>query len=303
MGRPRPGAAMPDLAGRFSRRAEPRPSSSNRRGSARFRRKGHDGCSDLSERAANFFLTVHLRMPDPPPGIPQFPATRWSVVVTASSGGAAARAALEELCRLYWFPLYAFARQSGCSPEDAEDETQEFLARVASRELLAVATATRGRLRTFLLAAFQRDLIDAHRRATRQKRGGGAEVLSIDALNAEGRLSALATTTSAESTYDRLWAMTCLEAAMAALETEYARRDRQALFQTLRPFLDPASEGDYATAAAASGLDPNAVRQAVFRLRQRFRALLRLTIGDTLESPTEALIEEELAALRAALSA
>lgn len=242
-------------------------------------------------------------MSESQPGAPQFPITRWSVVLTASGGGAAARAALEELCRLYWFPLYAFARQSGCSPEDAEDETQEFLTRVASRELLAGATATRGRLRTFLLAAFQRDLIDAHRRTTRQKRGGGAEVLSIDALKAEDRLSALGTATSAENTYDRLWAMTCLDTAMAALESEYTRREKLALFQALRPFIDPQAEGGYEKAAQLTGLEPNAVRQAVFRLRQRFRALLRLTIGDTLESPTEALIEEELAALRAALSA
>lgn len=241
-------------------------------------------------------------MPDHPPGIPQFPATRWSVVVTASRGGAEARAALEELCQLYWFPLYAFARQSGCSPEDAEDETQEFLARIASCAFLTNASPDRGRLRTFLLSAFRNDLIDAHRRATRQKRGGGAECISLGSKGAEDRLSALTATASPEENYDRLWAMACLDTTMAALENEYARRDRLALFQTLRPFLDPESEGDYAAAAAATGLDPNALRQAVFRLRQRFRSLLRITISDTLEHPSEALVDEELSALRAALA-
>jgi RNA polymerase sigma-70 factor (ECF subfamily) len=224
------------------------------------------------------------------------------MVLAASGNGTVARAALEEICRIYWFPLYAFARQSGCSPEDAEDETQEFLARVASREILSTATATRGHLRTFLLAAFRRDLVDSHRRATRQKRGGNAEHLSIDSVQAEGRLSALTAAATPEGSFDRLWAMTCLDTAIATLETEYTQRGRQALFQTLRAFLDPESDVDYQSAAQKTGLDPSALRQAVMRLRQRFRALLRQIISDTLENPTDALIEEELASLRAALS-
>lgn len=241
-------------------------------------------------------------MSQPEAGLPQFPPTRWSMVLAASGNGTEARAALEEICRIYWFPLYAFARQSGCSPEDAEDETQEFLARVASREILSTATATRGHLRTFLLTAFRRDLVDSHRRATRQKRGGNAEHLSIDSVQAEGRLSALTAAATPEGSFDRLWAMTCLDTAIATLETEYTQRGRQSLFQTLRAFLDPESEVDYQSAAQKTSLDPSALRQAVLRLRQRFRALLRQIISDTLENPTDALIEEELASLRAALS-
>lgn len=109
-------------------------------------------------------------MPENELSTPQFPATRWSVVLTASGRGTEARAALEELCRVYWFPLYAFARQRGCGPEDAEDEVQDFLTQVAARDFLAGAAPDRGRLRTYLLAAFQHDLIDAHRRTHRLKR-------------------------------------------------------------------------------------------------------------------------------------
>jgi hypothetical protein len=233
--------------------------------------------------------------------MPHFPATRWSVVLAAAGEGQPARAALEELCRLYWFPLYAVARQRGCSPEDAEDETQNFLAEVAGGRLLAAATPERGHLRTYLLAAFQRDLIDAQRRTLRQKRGGGVVMVPLDLHTAEDRLEQAAAETP-QAAFDKAWALTCLESAAAALATEYENRGRGALFQTLRPFLDPESEGDYSAASRATGLDANALRQAVFRLRQRFRALLRQVIADTLDQPGEALIDEELAALRRALA-
>ena len=233
--------------------------------------------------------------------IPQFPATRWSVVLMAAGSGSHARAALEELCRLYWFPLYAFARQRGWSAEDAEDETQGFLTRIAAGELLASATPERGHLRTYLLAAFQRDLIDAQRRAGRQKRGGGVQFVPIESLDAESRFHDAPLQDSPVAVYDRAWTVTCLDTASATLEKEYHARNRAALFQSLRPFLDPESDGDYSAGLQSTGLGPNALRQAVFRLRQRFRVLLRQTIADTLEHPTEALIDEELAALRAAL--
>ena len=239
---------------------------------------------------------------DIPMQAPQFPATRWSMVLAAAGSGVSARAALEEMCRLYWFPLYVFSRQWGCSPEDAEDETQNFLTKVASEDLLSRAMPDRGRLRTYLLKAFQRDLIDAHRRAHRLKRGGMTEIMPLDAMDAETLFSQTPLLHSPAATYDRLWAVTCLEAAVRLVETEYADRGRAVLFETLRPYLDPAGQRDYAANAGVTGMEANAIRQAVFRLRQRFRAVLRQTVAGTLHNPTEALIEEELAALRAALS-
>ena len=240
-------------------------------------------------------MDQHLKAPD-------FPATRWSMVLAAAGSGISARAAMEELCRLYWFPLYAFARQWGCSPQDAEDETQNFLTKMSSEDLLSRALPDRGKLRTYLLKAFQRDLIDAHRRAHRVKRGGTAEMLPLDTMDAEALFRQTPLLHSALATYDRLWAVTCLEAALRLVEIEYSARGRSTLFENLRPFLDPAGGEDYKTTAGVTGMDPNAIRQAVFRLRQRFRAVLRQTVADTLHHPSEALVEEELSALRAALS-
>ncbi len=233
---------------------------------------------------------------------PQFPATRWSVVLAASGGGGEARAALEEICRLYWFPLYAFARQRGLSAEDAEDQTQEFLTAVATGELLGKAAPDRGKLRTYLLSAFQRDLIDAHRRATSRKRGGGVSLVSLDSLAAEDRFRTTPLLDSATGTFDRAWAMTCLDSALCLVESEYTSRGRTSLFEVLRSFLDPDVEGDYSTAARQMGMDVNAARQAVFRLRQRFRVALRQTVADTLDQPSDILVDEELTTLRAALA-
>ena len=233
---------------------------------------------------------------------PQFPATRWSIVLSANGGGTSAGAALEEICRLYWFPLYAYARNHGCSPEDAEDETQRFLASVATGGFLQLASPERGKLRTYLLSAFQRDLIDSHRRAMSQKRGGKLQIVSLEALNAEDRFRSTPSQESPTAMFDRAWAMTCLDSAVSLLESEYAARGRGLIFEVLRTFLDPEADGDYAAAALKIRMDPNAVRQAVFRLRQRFRALLRLVVADTLGSASEALIDEELTTLRAALA-
>src|SRR3954464_1480565 len=108
-----------------------------------------------------------------------FPITRWSVVLQArlENNPARSRGALEELCRQYWFPLYAFARRHGHSPPDAEDLTQSFFAELLTTQLFNDADPAQGRLRTFLLTAFQRRLFDQHRHDHAQKRGGGQQML------------------------------------------------------------------------------------------------------------------------------
>ena len=233
---------------------------------------------------------------------PQFPPTRWSVVLSAAGGGEPARVALEELCRLYWLPLYAYARQRGFSPEDAEDETQQFLANAVSDGLLSSALPEKGRLRTYLLAAFQHDLLDAVRRASRQKRGGLIQFVPLDSELAERRAGAVQGG-DPSAAFDRAFAVACLEQAGRLLSDEYTARGRQVLFDVLQPFLDPGNEPPHAAAAAAAGLAPNALRQAVFRLRQRYRVLLRQVVADTLSDPSDALIDEELSALLSALTA
>src|SRR5512137_2715414 len=105
---------------------------------------------------------------------PIFATTHWSVVLAAGqSADAQASVALEQLCRTYWYPLYAYVRRRGYRPEDAQDLTQEFFARFLEKESFSLADPARGRFRTFLLKSLQHFLADDWKRAHRAKRGGG----------------------------------------------------------------------------------------------------------------------------------
>ena len=244
-------------------------------------------------------------MPDRATASP-FPATRWSVVLSARAGGSeSSRTALADLCQLYWRPLYAFARGSGLAPEDAEDLTQDFFARVIiGQDLFAAAEPFLGKLRTFLLTAFQRDLIDARRAARSQKRGSG-KVVSFDAMLAEQQLApALMTVAEPVRLFEREWAESVIRASLNGLAAEFEARGKRDLFLMLRPFISAGADSQtgYDELSAASGLTKPAVRQAVHRLRGRFRQAVRDHIADTLNDPTEAQIDEELRAIQDAFS-
>ena len=164
-----------------------------------------------------------------------FPNTSWTAVFTARAGGdtSGEHAALGRLCQQYWYPLYAFARRWGLGPEDAEDATQSFFAALTKDGVLAGADPARGKLRTFFLAAFQRDLVDFKKAARREKRGGG-RVVSLDHLAAEERIAA-EPAASAQEIFDHAWALEVLDAAVARLEQNYATTERAGQFAALRP--------------------------------------------------------------------
>jgi DNA-directed RNA polymerase specialized sigma24 family protein len=235
-----------------------------------------------------------------------FPATRWSIIAAAASGGdrPAARTALDELCRIYWFPLYAFARRKGLSPEDAEDATQNFLLEVLESNLFTDADPSLGRLRTFLLAAFSRCLSNARRHAARHKRGGHIEFVALGFEGAEERYMAASCGSDTTPQFDTDWAIALLEGAVARIEAEYAASNRAEIFKALRPFLGTTSEPrpNQADLAESLGMSHVALRQSLYRLRDRFRAILRSQIADTLRNPTEAAIDEELRSLRIILA-
>jgi len=234
-----------------------------------------------------------------------FPVTRWSVIAAVAAGGdcAAARAALSELCRLYWIPLYTFARRKNLSPEDAEDATQGFLLGVLESQFLASADPALGRLRSFLLTAFSRHLINLHREAGRLKRGGAVEFIPLDFGDAESRYQSAPQSQDAALQFESDWAAAVLEAAIIQIEADYAASGRSEIFAGLRPFLGGGGEiPDQAELAARLGMSHAALRQSLVRLRDRFRSVLRAQIADTLRNPTESAIDEELRALRAVLS-
>ncbi|MBK8041122.1 MAG: sigma-70 family RNA polymerase sigma factor [Verrucomicrobiaceae bacterium] len=235
-----------------------------------------------------------------------FPATRWSMVLALRDGGdePRGRMALEELCRIYWRPIYSYARYQGMSPADAEDLTQSFFGFALEKDLFSAADASLGKMRNYLLTAFGRHIKHWQRQAATLKRGGGKEILSIEASQAEDALEIdPADHRTPESVYQRMCALRIIEAAVDQLAQEQEAAGKAQQFQFLRPRLDPtmAVSGSDAELAAQLGMTHDAVRQAVSRLRRRFREIMRDIVAGTLSSPTEASVQEELASLRGAL--
>jgi RNA polymerase sigma factor (sigma-70 family) len=243
--------------------------------------------------------------PTAPPGTPNqcFVTTHWSVVLCAGGGdSASAREALGRLCQVYWYPLYAYVRRRGHSPEDSQDLTQEFFARLLARNWVGSADPGKGRFRTFLLTAMNHFLADEWDRLKAQKRGGGQRVLPLEVESAETRFQLEPPDPlTPEMIYERRWAQTLLETVFEQLRQAYAAEGKAALFAELKGSLVQARAGvRYADLAERLKLNEGALRVAVHRLRQRYRVLLRAEIAHTVAGPVE--VEEELRYLFRALA-
>lgn len=232
-----------------------------------------------------------------------FATTQWTVVLAAGDRSAPqADVALEELCRTYWYPLYAYVRRQGQTKEDAEDLTQAFFARLLARNHLEGLNSEKGKFRAFLLASMKHFLANEWKRGQRLKRGGGAAVLSLDWTDADTRYQIdPEDRLSPDKLYDRAWAVTLLEQVIGRLRSENAEADKARVFEVLKPYLMIGKSAiPYAEAAAATGLNEGTVRVAVHRLRRRYRELLREEIAQTLSDPAQ--VEEEMRALFSAFA-
>lgn len=226
---------------------------------------------------------------------PAFGTTHWSVVLAAKdSASPEAMSALARLCQTYWYPLYCCVRRHGRSPEDAQDLTQAFFAKLIEKNQISLADRERGRFRTFLLRSLENFLRSEHEKANTQKRGGGREIVSWDAQTAEERyLEEPTAHVSPEQLFERRWASTLITETLTRLRRELSTTGREELFDQLEPHLwgDDTST-PYATIAAALEMTVVAVKVTVHRLRSRFRAVLREEIGHTVEDPAE--IDDEM---------
>ncbi len=242
-------------------------------------------------------------MPESPlhrPASPLFVTTRWSIVVAAQHDSSPdAAAALETLCRGYWYPLYAYVRRSGKSAHDAQDLTQEFFARLLDKEWLTSAAPERGRFRSFLLVAMKRFLAKEWHREQAQKRGGGCVFVPLDAGDAEQRYAG-EPGLGADVLFERRWALTLLDSTMDRLRAEFARAGKVAEFGAMKDWLT-AGRGEipYGNLAAQLEMSEGAARVAVHRLRKRFREIFRESIAETVANPEE--VEDEMRHLAAAL--
>jgi len=231
----------------------------------------------------------------------RFQTTRWTLVLAAGGSSTTdARDALATLCEAYWGPVYAFIRRSGHDPDTARDLAQAFFVRVLEKDFFSQARPERGRFRSFLLSSVKNFLSNQRDAARAAKRGGGQKPISLDVETAERtyRIEGVDDVTP-DRLYERRWALTVLGSALARLESQYGQSGRGELFGQLKPFLT-GDEPPYAELAASMGLTAGALRVAVHRMRRHFSHMLRETIAETVEQPSE--VEDELRHLLQAVS-
>ena len=209
--------------------------------------------------------------------------------------------ALETLCRAYWYPLYAFVRRKGLAVADAQDVTQEFFHRLIAKNYLESVDRSQGSFRAFLLASMNHLLANEWDKARTLKRGGGHRIISLDAEEAEGRLMQEAAVNDLpEKAFDRRWALTVLDRALAQMREEFVAVGKLPQFDALKGFLsDVAGDGEYPALAEKLGMEPGALAVAVHRLRVRYREIVRAEIAQTVANETE--LKAEMSHLFASL--
>jgi RNA polymerase sigma-70 factor (ECF subfamily) len=223
-----------------------------------------------------------------------FATTHWSLVLEARGTDESSRAALETLCRTYWYPIYAFVRRRGADTHRAQDLTQEFFRRLLADDSISTARQERGRFRTFLLGALKNFLANDWRDSQRLKRGGGTETLAWESLEPERRYALEpADGETPESLFDRRWAHAVVQTALTALGDEMRREGTSDRFTALQSFLQGGGDDtSYATTSAVLGLSVAATKSAIFRMRRRYGELIREHIAQTVATPAE--IETEI---------
>jgi len=224
-----------------------------------------------------------------------FQTTHWSVVLSARGEGRSAEESLEKLCSNYWYPLYAYVRRQGFNPFEAEDLTQGFFEHFLRKDRFALADSSKGRFRTFLLAALRNFLNDARDHANRAKRGGGHVIISWDAQEAENRyLTEPAHDVTPELLYDRRWAATTVNRARQRVRAEFQEGGKGSLHDLLSDPVD-GRELSYEEIAGRLDTTESAVKSTAHRLRQRFRQVLWEEVAQTVASPQD--MDAELRAL------
>lgn len=226
-----------------------------------------------------------------------FPATRWTLIREAQGDPAARRAALDELLAAYWTPLYVYARRKGLSAEDAQEAVQDLFADLLERRFPGTLDPARGRLRGWLKACLDHQLVDRHAARTAKKRGGGVRHVPLDTEVGERAVAAAAE--GPEEAYTRQWAAQVMERALARLGEEHRDQARAGSFDVLLRFFGSGPAPAYRDVAAETGMSVPQLKAFLHRARLRYRALVLDEVRLTVASPEDA--EREMSELVALL--
>ena len=197
--------------------------------------------------------------------------------------------AMAELCRRYWYPLYAYVRGCGYSQEDSEDITQAFFVHILEGDLVSRADDSRGRFRWFLLGSLRNFLRNRILWETAIKRGGGTQRVTWESAEAEQRYMAdQADLRAPDELFDLGWARSTLGAAFRRLADEFGASGRAALFEHLKQGLvEGQVAASYEEIARQLGVTVSAVKVSMHRLRHRFRDLVRAEVACSVADPAE----------------
>jgi DNA-directed RNA polymerase specialized sigma24 family protein len=235
-------------------------------------------------------------------GSDPFPATRWTLVRKIASDNSVAERALDELCQQYWRPVYIVIRSRTASLHDAEDLTQEYFSSLLRRGYYRDADQTKGKFRAFLMTDLLLFLSSSRAKQNAQKRGGGKEIISLDAAALEDRILDQSSKSEAppELLFDREWALDVVRQAMEMLRQSYERKGTLPVFDHLKTGLNrEVTDRDYAEWSVKLGSRPESLRVALFRLREKLRDNLKQLVRETVS--TEADFKEEMRYLRQVL--
>jgi RNA polymerase sigma factor (sigma-70 family) len=234
------------------------------------------------------------------PASPQFPHTHWTLLKSLEGASEADRqAALDTLCRSYWFPLYAAARRKGLGEDDAQDIVQALFLRLLKHDYLLEVDKNKGKLRTYLLVMLDNLMRQQWRSETRAKRGGGAEHLSwMDVAEAETRLLQAPARGDVHTLYLRDWASTLLQSALDRVRESYVQKQQLDRFDVLVPFVtQPDYDRSIVDVAEELGMAPTHLRVLIHRFRQQYRECIEQEIALTLDSTDPTQIREEMVEL------
>ena len=224
-----------------------------------------------------------------------FPATRWSLVLAAAQEGHAHGAsALSELCRLYWYPVFAFLRRGGRAAHEAQDLTQAFFLHLIEQRSLGRADQLKGPFRGFLIGCLKYFEANERERLQALKRGGHVRFVSFDVDEAEHRYQNDTWKDSAkppELSFDRQWANIVTQNALERIRQDFA--SDLPTYERLKGFLIAGSEpGSYEMAAKDLGVSLSLLKSAIHRLRREYREAVRREIASTVSAPHE--IDDEV---------